>query len=84
MQHAGMLPGGPQEAAPRYVQHAQQRLADGAPMSPMVQRRLQGIVDQHARSTAPVERLNRNELRMIDDEFHRTYNPHIPQLLSRR
>jgi hypothetical protein len=84
MQHAGILPGGQADAAPQYVQHAQQRLADGAPMSPMVRQRLQGIVDQHAHTTAPAQRLNRNELRMIDDEFHRTYNPDIPQLLSRR
>ena len=84
MQHAGMLPSDQADAAPRYVQHAQQRLADGAPMSPMVQQRLRGIVDQHAHATAPAQRLNRNELRMIDDEFHRTYNPDIPQLLSRR
>lgn len=57
-----------------------------SPPSPAAQQRLQQIVDTHQANIAPSgpARLNRNELRMVDDSFHRTFNPQFPQLLARR
>jgi hypothetical protein len=88
LENARILPGAPVPETPGYVQHAQQRLIGagaGAAPSPAVQQRLQQIVDMHQANTAPTgpARLNSNELRMIDESFHRQYNPQFPQLLSR-
>lgn len=83
MQGAGVLPGAPLPETPRYVQHAQRRLAAGG-NTPAVERRLRSVVDAHAANTAAGPgRFNRNELRMIDDEFNRKFNPQFPKLLSR-
>jgi len=83
MQGAGVLPGAPAVETPRYVAHARQRLAEGD-ISPVVEQRLRGIVSRHeAASAVGPGRFNRNELRLIDDEFHRKFNPGFPQLRSR-
>jgi len=83
MQAAGVLPGAPAVVTPGYVAHAQQRLAQGG-SSPVVEQRLRGIVSRHEAASAPgPARFNRNELRMIDDEFHSKFNPQFPQLLGR-
>jgi len=85
LQSAGMISGGVRPATPGYVAHAANRLqSEGAALSPTVRARLQRMVDTHAANIAPPPaRLNRNELRMIDDEFHKKYNPDFPQLLAR-
>jgi len=85
LQGAGMISGGVRPATPGYVTQATNRLQSEAPLSPTVRARLQQMVDRHAERIAPgPARLNRNELRMIDDEFHKLHNPDLPQLLLRR